>query len=63
VVTIPGALESGKTTLARMTLSSTPCILLGDLDTRLAAEAHPQGFLGQTKGGHVVEGGVPSRRP
>ncbi len=56
VVTVLGPRQSGKTTLARMTLPSLPYRSLEDPDVRAAAEADPRGFLaGLPEGGILGE--------
>ena len=55
VVTILGPRQSGKTTLARMTFPDKPYFSLEDPDVRVAAETDPRGFLGQMKGGGILD--------
>ncbi|MBK8164435.1 MAG: ATP-binding protein [bacterium] len=56
VVTVLGPRQSGKTTLARMTLPELPYRSLEDPDVRAAAEADPRGFLaGLPEGGILGE--------
>ncbi|MBD3166614.1 AAA family ATPase [bacterium] len=55
VVTIPGPRQSGKTTLARMTLLDMPYASLEAPDTRLAAEEDPRGFLAQFPRGGILD--------
>ena len=55
VVTILGPRQSGKTTLAQMTFPDKPYVSLEDPDVRAAAEADPRGFLGQMKGGAILD--------
>ena len=47
VLTIMGARQSGKTTLARRVLSDKPWVSLEDTDVRIPAEADLQGFFAQ----------------
>jgi len=55
VVTILGPRQSGKTTLARMTLPDLPYLSLEDPDVRMAAEADPRGFLGRMEDGGILD--------
>ena len=55
VVTILGPRQSGKTTLVRMTFPDKAYFSLEDPDIRMAAEADPRGFLGQTQDGAILD--------
>lgn len=55
VVTVLGPRQSGKTTLARMTLPSLPYRSLEDPDVRAAAEADPRGFLAGMPDGGILD--------
>jgi hypothetical protein len=55
VVTVLGPRQSGKTTLARMTLPSLPYRSLEDPDVRAAAEADPRGFLAGLPEGGILD--------
>lgn len=55
VVTVLGPRQSGKTTLLRMAFPKKPYYSLEDPDVRLAAEADPRGFLGQSPDGAILD--------
>ncbi|MBM4132092.1 ATP-binding protein, partial [bacterium] len=55
VVTVLGPRQSGKTTLARLTLPELPYRSLEDPDVRAAAEADPRGFLAGLPDGGILD--------
>jgi len=55
VVTVMGPRQSGKTTLVRTVFPDKPYFLLEYPDVRAAAAADPRGFLGQARGGAILD--------
>ena len=55
VVTVTGPRQSGKTTLCRALFPSYPWVNLEPLDTRVAVQRDPRGFLAQHPDGVIID--------